>query len=214
MGEYTAGQKFYKPAASDLVTVETDIKYNWERLDDRTKPLVEWEPSDQTTLTGNVPLEQNFKYYKRSSGSKWASNFNGTVQAVAQDTNAYVPEWSLITLEPGWATASPSRVMACQTFSVEDMVHWRGLASFTVGELPIKTNTLVATNVPSQFRPLGSDREFQVCSGDTQTGNNVATIMLRFTTAGEIRMFKYGVGAQLVGDRHITFNGISYCRAA
>lgn len=213
MGDYTTVQKFYRPAATDLVTVETDVKYNWDRLDDRTKPLVEWEPSDETQLTGNVPLEQNFKYYKRSSASKWVSNFNGTVQQVMQDTDAYVPNWSLITPEPGWTVAANSRLMACQTFVDEDSVHWRGLVIFNVGDLPIKTNTLVCTNVPTQFRPLGSDREFQVATGDTQVGTNIATIMLRFTTAGEVRMYKYGVGTQLPSDRYIAFNGISYPRA-
>src|SRR5690349_15616890 len=201
MGEYTPVQKLYKPAATDLVTVETDIKYNWDRLDDRTKPLVEWEWSEETQLTGNVPIEQNYKYYKSSSASKWISNFNGTNQAVVQDTLAYVPNWSLITPDAGWVVAANSRLMACQTFSGEDMVHWRGLVIFDAGDLPIKTNTLVCSSIPSQFRPLGADREFQVATGDTQTGANIATIMLRFTTAGEIRMFKYGVGTQLAPSR-------------
>lgn len=214
MGEYTPVQKFYKPAETDLVTVETDVDYNWRRLDKRTKPLVEWEPSDQTTLTGNVPLEQNFKYYKLSSASKWVSTFNGTNQAVTQDNNAYVPSWSLVTPDAGWETGPIQRLMACQTFGSEDMIHWRGIIRFTVGELPIKTSTLIASAIPTQFRPLGTDREFQACTGEPQTTTNVATVMLRFTTAGEIRMFKYGVGTMTTPNRFISFAGISYNRAA
>lgn len=217
MGTYTTVQKFYRPDETDLVNVDTDIKYNWERLDDRVKKILEWAPTDQPTLPGNVPQENNFKYYKTETGSKWASWDNGSgTQVLEQDDQAFTPNWTLITLGAAWINAPAARLMASIVAGApgsENIVSWRGLVRLASGaELPIKTDTIIATGISGLYRPATTDREVQVYGGDAAVGTP-STMMLRFTTTGEIHMFKYGLAQGLTSlDRFVPFSSVQYTR--
>jgi hypothetical protein len=218
LGTYTTVQKLYKPASDDLVDVNTDIKYNWERLDQRVKLLLEWLPTEETNLTGNVPMENGFRYLKRSTASKWASWLNPVTQQQQfyQDNVAFVPTWTVITPAAGWSVyESQTKLMAQVTggaAGAENIVTYRGkLIRNPNTELPIKTDTLIASGVPTGYRPQ-VDREVQIMGGDTASGN-VATAMLRFTSTGEIHLFKYGT-AQTGNsfEWYVSFTGVMFPR--
>ena len=203
MGAYTTFQKFYKPAEGDLVDVENDIKYNWERIDARVKQIFEWTVTDESNIQGVLPQENNFKYYKTETAAKfisWANPGTG-VQQLYQDAGIPIPPWTLVTPAAGWENIQPQARLAVSILPYEEIVCWRGvihLASFA--ELPIKTLTTLATGFPASFRPT-ANREVQVMGGTTAVGN-VSSMMLRFTTTGDIQMVKYGT-AQEIGRAHV-----------
>lgn len=219
MGSYTPNQKLWKPDETDLVDVERDIEYNWNRLDDRTKKIFEWTASDEPVLTGNVPMENNFKYLKRETNSKWVSWFDPSTQqqVLKQDATQFVPGWVLITPSAGWVNGTTTTRLMVQftgpaTAGGENLISYRGIIRRNpAAELQIKTDTTVATGISALYRPA-VDREVVFMGGDATAGM-VASGMLRFTATGEIHFFKYGTAqGGLSGEWIIPFNSVSFPR--
>lgn len=203
MGDYTVTQKLYKPTATDVVNVETDLNYNWSRLDGRIKRLIDWYPSNNAQLTGNESFENGFKYFKRETNSHWYVWDN----AVMQDIGAYVPQWVTITPAAGWQNVPGCRLMFA---NVAGKVFMRGkIRQSSGGELPIKTLTTVATGIPALAIPT-TVRHYLMPGGNAPVGQPAATLMV-INTSGTIQFIKYGTAqGTAADDRYVNFSGIEY----
>lgn len=204
MGSYTQYQKLYKVAEGDTVDVENDLNYNWDRLDDRVRRICEWAPTEFPFITGNEQFENGFNYLKRESCAK----YTGWDGAVYQDTQAFVPQWNLVTPAAGWQNATTTtRLMWA---NIGGKVFWRGkIRLASGGEIPVKTIQTVVSTLPAGAIPSTVKHAFQ--PGGNSPAGQPCVHMIVFNTTGTIQVFKYGTAQGTAAtDRYINFSGIEF----
>lgn len=209
MGDYTPSQKLYKVDADELVSAEQGLNYNWRRLDDSMKGLMEWIPVEGSSISGAV---RGHKYLKRQSNSTWIADSNGIPK---QDLNAYVNTWLLIpesSYAPGWGQHSDpkfGRPMYYVDSSGE--VFLRGTMQKTdFSEIPVKTNTTIITALPVAARPTQSRYFFQHQGLADSLGYSVNRFFVN--SDGLFQMIRYGNTQGNPLERYLTFSGLSYLK--
>lgn len=210
MGSYTAQQGFYVIDPSELVNVETDLHFNLDRADQRVKPLVEYQATDEVSISNSTTLlkETGFKWYKTRSGSVWSYRDNTTWQ----DGNTVVESWSTsgISFEAGYGSfdLGINRTAYCV---VDNEVHFRGRVIAT-GQAELPLNTVVNfLNVPVSILP-NTSRYFFVSGGDATGNYQAARVFVPSATDADKRLEFTMYGGTSVGpdDRYVSLNDIRY----
>jgi len=213
VGTYTNTQKLYKVAPDEIVEVESNLNYNWTRLDRRVKNLVEWNIDEDASLIQTYPQENGFKYFKRYSNSLWYSWANATtgVQEFFQDAGSNVGNWTLMPdLTSPWTNVIDHKLMYRLTSA--GTVQLRGRLRYgAYTEIPLNTTFDLGT-LPTSIRPTSSTgRYFFKNNGD---GDDIAFSQCRllFGSNGGFQVVRYnGVQSTVpVTERYIDFNGIEY----
>lgn len=211
MGEYSATQKFYKPGPDELVNVESHLNYNMRRADTRVKALVEFIPTDVSSIsTSTLEAENGFKWYKRISNSFYIKT---PTSGIAQyNANAQVPSWSTsgITFQGGYK--SENEFESKISYSTEDggsIVRWRGkLILGDYQQIPRNTNIIVA-NIPASVTPY---RSKYIHTQMGNAGGSFSVARLLFHSLGRIEICRMGSDQTDPQERYISFNSCFYTR--
>lgn len=200
---------------TDLVEVEPDINYNFRRADSWIKPLIEYQMTDEESITGSdLPREIGFKYYKWYSNSLWSARSSGAT-TVYQDPNTTVSTWSTSfgSFVSGYSSQDElENKVAVNVFN--GWVTWRGRVVLNGG------SSVLPSHVVSNFITLNSDliptraRYFTVGAGDAAAAADpqVFRVFIPPASSSDKRMefIKYGGAAATVADRYVCLNTIRY----
>lgn len=212
MGEYTPTQRYYLIDGDELVNVEQDLNYNWRRADERIKPLIEIQATDEPTISAaNIPKDVGFKWFKTYTNSWYFYNGSNTVTT---DVNSVVADWSAtgIAFQPGYGSVNleESRIAYC----IQDgFVHLRGrlCRNGTANEIPAGTVTNFMT-LPAEAYPARS-KYFTVYGGNAASGDfQCARIFVPQAGSADLNLefMKYGGSASSAQERYLSLNGVFY----
>lgn len=212
MGDYTSKQKFYLIDGSELVNVDQDLNYNLARADARIKPLVEYQVTDEPSITtSSLPKETGFKWYKTYTNSIWAQREDGLVY---QDTNAWVDGWSTsdITFYNNYGSMNLDADRVAYT-AFNGFVRFRGKLVLNGGgtDLPANTTTKFM-EIPSQWLHPTKARYLMVYGGNSSTDFQCARIYVPPQTATDkrIEFCKYGGSATGNIEKYLGLNDVFY----
>lgn len=212
MGEYTDKQKFYLIEGSELVNADQDLNYNLARADTRVKPLVEYQITDESSITNsNLPKDVGFKWYKTYTNAIWVQHKDGLVY---QDTNTWVDTWSLNGIvfynNYGSMNLEADRI-AYSAFN--GFVHLRGKLCLngTASDLPANVN-IKFMEIPSEYLPPVA-RYFTVYGGNASGSDfQCARIFIPAQSASDHRLefCKYGGNSSVATERYLSLNDVFY----
>lgn len=209
MGSYTDNQNFYLIDPSELVSVENDLNYNLRKADERIRPLVEYQVTDEPSIgASTLPKDTGFKWWKSYTGAIW----NYRAGLFFQDPNAQVDAWSVSSLafEAGYGSVNQEGERIAYSI-VNGFVRWRGQLHLTSGaELP--ANTVVDFLTPPDAALPDKSRYFFVWGGNATGDFQCFRIFIPAVTSGDKRMeyIKYGGSATNEDNRYISLNDIYY----
>lgn len=211
MGEYTDTQRFYLADPEELVSVENDLNYNLRRADERVRNLVEYQYTDEQSITvSSLTKEQGFKWYKSYSNSVWFGRGTGT--QIWQSVANPVDEWKVtgLSFESGYQSMDSdiNRTAYCIT---GNWVRLRGRVIRT-GQLEIPTESIINfLTLPDEAMPKRA-RYFTVWGGNATSDFQVFRVFIPAVTDGDKRMemMKYGGNATSEAERYISLNDIFY----
>jgi len=211
MGTYTPNEKFYLIDPSELVNVEQDINYNWERVDGVMRPLVEYAFTDVPGITvSSLPKQQGYKYYKTYSNAIWIGRGSGI--DIYQDPNAKVENWddTGLVFASGYASADTGEGKI--RYSVfNNFVKFRGrLVAANGAELPANVTTRFM-EIPAAIRPSKA-RYLTVWGGNSNGDFQCARIYVppANATSWNMEFVKYGGNASSAGERYLNLGSIEY----
>jgi hypothetical protein len=212
MGTFSTPQSFYLIDGNELVNVNQQINYNWQRADDRIKPLVEYLPTDVSSITDSSLIrETGFKWYK-----KWSNSiFYYRDGLILEDVNCKVDTWSFsgITFETGYGSLDSDKSRIGYSIS-DNFVRWRGrlVLNGTANDLPL--NTTVDFMTPPDSALPARSKYFTVYGGDAGGGSNyqIFRVFVPAVSSGDKRVefIKYGAAAITTGERYLSLNDIYY----
>lgn len=211
MGEYTPGQKLYKVAANEIVNAESNLNYNWRKLDDSVRHLLGWAPTDKTSLY-EEDHDPGRKFLKRQSNSTWICDATNTPR---QDTQAFVNTWTLIpssVLDPAWEPYNdPNFGRLAYSVDADGDISLRGTLQM-VGQaaIPLKTTINVITALPVGARPDNPRYLFKHCGNADTPSYSVVRFFIGAT--GLVSIVRSGVAQSTAAERYITFNGLTFPR--
>lgn len=210
MGYYTDNQKYYIIDGTELVNVE-DLNYNLQRVDDRLKPLVEYQETDVNSIyDSSLPKSTGFKWWKKTTNSIW-SWYNDGVQ---QDTNSRVDSWLVdgIVFEPGYGSMNlyDDRVAYTKT---DNFVRLRGKLVLNNQSSEFPSNTAVDfMTIPTEYMPPLA-QYFFVYGGNGSGNVQCFRIYVPAKDSGDKRLeyCKYGAANSTnSGERYISLNDVTY----
>lgn len=210
MGDYTDTQKFYLINGEELVNVDQDINYNFDRADQRIKPLVEYQVTDVPNLSvATVAKETGFKWYKTFTNSVW--NYRNGV--LGQDVNSRISEWSIsgILFQSGYGSANLEEGRIA--WSINDgFATLRGRLVLNGGtiDLPRNTTTKFMT-LPDVALPVKA-RYVTVYGGNAGTDFQMARIYIPARTSSDknLEFCKYGGVSTVNTEKYISLNDCRY----
>lgn len=208
MGTYTTTQQFYKPDTTELVDVEQQINYNLRRIDERVRPLIEYQMTDVTSISASdLPKDTGFKWWKSYSNSIWHYRDGG----IFQDANAANSTWSTIGLTLINSYSSYDNNFQVSYSSHNGMVRWRGKVSLSnLGNLPTNTATKFLTP-PTGFSPA-KERYFTVYGGNSTGDFQCFRIRIPDSSAGDksFEFIKYGGNGSSSAENYFSLHDVVY----
>jgi hypothetical protein len=211
MGSYTENQKFYLIDGEELVNVEQDINYNLARADERVRPLVEYQITDEPQISSSsLPKDTGFKWYKTYTNAIYSYQANG---GIAQDVNASVDTWSVsgISFETGYGSADQGvdRI----AYSVyNNFVRFRGRLVLNGGTSDLPANVITDfMTVPNSILPTRN--KYITCyGGNAGTDFQMFRIFIPNKTLpdGRIEFMKYGGNGSASTERYLSLNDVFY----
>ncbi len=212
MGTYTSNQQLYLIDPSELVSVENNLNYNLRRADERIRPLVEYQITDEASISASsLPKDTGFKWYKTYTGGIWNYRDGG----IFQDPNAQIDTWSTssITFEAGYGSSDLDvNRIAYSTSANGNFIRWRGRLVLNSGtsELPANTTTDFMTP-PVGVLPLTS-KYFTVYGGNSTGDFQCFRIFIPSSGSADKRMefVKYGGNASSSGERYLSLTDVMY----
>lgn len=217
MGSYTDSQKFYLIDPSELVNVESDINYNFRRMDTRLRNLVDYKVTDVSNITNStLEKEVGYKWYKTASNSiwNWHKRASTNTSEPFQDPNAVVQTWSssVGTFVTGYGSLNQeSDRIGYSIFN--GWVQWRGKLVLNGGasELPLNVGTSFLTP-PTNLMP-NRTRYFLCSGGYSVVGDyQIARIVVPSPTDSVTRMSftRWGSNGGNNLNRFINLNDLRY----
>jgi hypothetical protein len=212
MGDYTPTQRFYLPDGDELVNVEQDLNYNWDRADERVKALVEMQRTDEASISvSSIPKDVGYKWFKTYTNS-WYFLSAASTTAIT-DVNSVVTNWDVagITFEAGYGSVNleESRI----AYAIQDgFVHLRGRLCLngTATDLPLNTTVNFMT-LPTSAMPA-RNKYFTVYGGNAGADFQCARLFIPESGAADPRLefCRYGGVASSAQERYISLNGAYY----
>lgn len=210
MGDYTPTQKFYLIDGTELVNVDQDLNYNFARADTRVKPLVEYQFTDEPSITNStLTKETGFKWYKTYNNSVWAYR-NGVT---FEDVNSRISEWAFegILFQSGYGSANLEEGRIA--WSINDgfgILRGRLVLNGGGTDLPLNTTTKFMT-LPDAALPVKA-RYFTVYGGNAGSDFQMARIYIpaRTSTDKNLEFCKYGGASTVNSEKYISLNDCYY----
>ncbi|MFE1145205.1 hypothetical protein [Streptomyces rochei] len=211
MGSYTNPQQFYLIDGEELVNVDQDLNYNLARADERVRPLVEYQVTDEASISAStLPKETGFKWYKRNTNSIWVFRDDGFIY---QDPNAWVDAWETsISFYNSYSSMNlgDDRI-AYSAFN--GFVHLRGKLVLNGGATDLPANTSVKfMEIPEQYLPI--DARYATVYGGNASGGDfqMARIYIPPRAAADKRLefCKYGGVATQETEKYLSLNDVFY----
>jgi hypothetical protein len=215
MGTLTTNLKFYKPASTEFVDVETQINRNWDITDSAVRRLLEYEFSS-ASVPDVVDSVDRARFYKSYSNSlvTWFKTGNFFSQDLTANVNNWVSAKSL--LQSGWFEHPDMPIyyrIVKKSGGTTTEIEWAGAI---VNQLPDPvtidpniTMTLMDVGaMPTTIRPVVG-KYFTIWGGNTTTNYSIARVL--FGTDGSLSMRRYGSNPANPGtENRIELTGIKY----
>lgn len=210
MGGYTPNQKFYTVSPSELVDVDQHVNYNFRRADERVCPLVGYQYTTISDITGsNLLKEPGFKWYKRYSNAVWNCTSTNVLQ---QDPNSLVNAWtsSGVSYPSGYTDMNQFEAKVGWS-SYNGVIRWRGrviLSGAVAFPANVSTNFLIP---PSAARPLKA-KYFTVWGGNSSGDFQCFRIIVPASSSSDasFQYIKYGGNGTGPTENFIPLHDIKY----
>ncbi|MFE1915016.1 hypothetical protein [Streptomyces anandii] len=216
MGSFTTNLKFYKPASTEFVNVETHMNNNWKLADKSVRRLLEYEFVSDNNPDIYQAVERS-RYYKQYSNSVMA--YFPSQGYFYQDPYAYVAGWnkagSLITPpyseHPDFPVAW--RIVRDAISPTTAEIEWTGAIWQGGSALPLNTNVAGVLFLPAITIPTTS-KYFHQAAGNASSNFSTARVGIFSGTAGtaDLQFKRYGAASGNTSDENrIELTGIKYC---
>lgn len=177
--------------------------------------MVEWQYTDVPMISGVLPRDKGYKWFKNSTNSLWVcvDPNSGSIQQASD--NGDTDPWStqLITGFSGGYRSHPTipeAELGYRLEPAEGSVTWRGLMvlNASMDQIPLNTNITVMT-IGAGIRPSVT-KYFIVHMGASTAGYSI--VRVQFGTDGTVLINRMGVNMADPTERYISFNDIQYSR--
>jgi hypothetical protein len=205
VGDYTATQGFYKPnPVGELVDVEQHLNFNLRRIDERVKPLLEYQITNETSITSSsLPKDTGFKWYKPYSNSLWTWRADGLIQ---QDVNSFVDNWTdATTFLNSYTSYDTTKRLSYSVFN--GFVRWRGKVKLS-NDAALPTNTTTAFLTPPSATVPTKARYFTVWGGNATSDFQSFRIFIPST--GNMEFIKYGGNGATSSENYFCMDDVFY----
>ena len=212
MGSYSTNLKFYKPAATEFVDVETHLNSNWRIADTAVKRLLEYEYTDVQSpdIAGSV---DRARFYSSYSNSVMA--YIRSFGYFYQDPTAFVSSWVRVsTLGVGFFEHPDFplyyRIIRKATSPVTAEIEWTGAVWNNGNAQTLNGNETGVITLPAIAIPTVS-KYFMVNSGNTSTNYSIARLGF-FAGSSDVQYKRYGVdpGSLPSDEARVELTGIKY----
>lgn len=210
MGSYTPKQRLYKVDPEEIVDPETNLNYNWRKLDDSIKHLIEWAPTDAEFISSEEDISNGRKFLKRRNNATMIG-WNGTLY---QDMRAYVNGWTLIptsAFNAAWEHV-PNAAMGRMMYTIDSDgdISLRGTMRLKGGAAITAKTTYDVLTLPTAARPIENRYYFRHMGNADAPEYAVNRFLIG--SSGGIQIVRYGGDQGNANERYITFSGISFPR--
>lgn len=214
MGSYTNGRyPLYRPNPSDFVDPKRDMQDNFDVIDGKIYPTLQWHiPS-----TSPLPLSGNltgFKYFDPRTNLVYVWNGLQGRWAIFKNQNAN-NGWNNLTLATGYGSGGGDdiygRASWRYTTPEADHVELKGKIYKFDGAIPNNVFTVVAAAGSLPIPGAGNTRYFHIPPGiGSSNPNNNSSCRLSVGFDGALNFIHYGTSVNGDINNYICLDGIYY----